>query len=355
MMTLFDYETAPTAVGARRRRGPLARALPTVLALALVAAGVFGFLGFQRLVDEYTAWTFTPSAAVTTILDSADLTSQGRLLFLASKPMVESASTFASNCASNREGSGILGCYVPRTRSIHLFNVTDKRLSGLTEVVAAHEMLHAAWDRMNTVERQQVTALLEAEAAKLSGDAAFQTRMAYYAKNEPGQRDNELHSIIGTEVASISPALEAHYATWLGNRQAIVALQAKTNAVFSDLAKRSNDLTGAMDALQTTINTEYSAYTSGYVQLNADIRRFNARTDFTSVREEDQARHELEVRRAALGARYADILAKTADYNADLTELTAIRDQTAGLNEALNHAPTTGGIPTPTPASGSGD
>lgn len=351
-MTLFDYKPAP--VVSRRRPGRLARVLPIVLAFALVAAGVLGFLGFQRLADQYTVWTFSPTSAVSAIVDSSRMTAEGRFLFLASRPVVESPTTFASSCASNQEGSGILGCYLPRDRSIHLFDVTDPRLSGLTDVVAAHEMLHAAWDRMNTIERQQLTPLLEAEAAKLSGDADFQARLAYYAVHEPGERENELHSIIGTEVATIGPALEAHYATWLGDRRAIVALQAKTNAVFTDLEKRSSDLSTAMAAIQTAIDGEYSAYTTGYAQLNADIRHFNARTDFTSNREIDQARRALEARRGALDAQYADILAKTAEYNADVAELRAIGDQTAGLNQALNHAPVEGGIRAPAPASGSG-
>jgi uncharacterized protein YceH (UPF0502 family) len=200
----------------------------------------------------------------------------------------------------------------------------------------------------------QLTPLLEAEAAKLAGDAEFQTRMAYYAKNEPGERDNELHSIIGTEVASIGPALEAHYARWLGNREAIVALQARTIAVFTDLQKRSSDLSAAMAVLQTTIDDEYTAYTGGYARLNADIRLFNARTDFTSTHQIDQAKRELDARRAALDARYSDILARTTQYNADVAALNALGSQTAVLNRALNHAPSGGDIPAPAPASGAG-
>jgi hypothetical protein len=351
-MTLFDHETASPVRS--RRRGTVFRILPTVLALGLVAAGVFGYLGFQRLVDQYTVWTFTPAPGVASIIESSRLTSEGRFLFLASRPVIETSATFASSCASNREGSGILGCYLPRDRSIHLFDVTDPRLGGLSDVVAAHEMLHAAWDRMSAAERQQLTPLLEAEAAKLAGDAEFQTRMAYYAKNEPGERDNELHSIIGTEVASIGPALEAHYARWLGNREAIVALQARTIAVFTDLQKRSSDLSAAMAVLQTTIDDEYTAYTGGYARLNADIRLFNARTDFTSTHQIDQAKRELDARRAALDARYSDILARTTQYNADVAALNALGSQTAVLNRALNHAPSGGDIPAPAPASGAG-
>ena len=352
-MTLFERD-AHVLPSIPRRRSRLARVLPTVLALVLVAAGVLAFLGFQRLVDQYTVWTFRPSESVSSLIGSSQLTEEGRFIFLASKPVIESSNIFASSCASNQEGSGILGCYLPRNRSIHLFAVTEPRLAGLTDVVAAHEMLHAAWDRFSASEQQQLVPLLEREASKLGGDPAFQARLDYYAKNEPGQRDNELHSIIGTEIASISPELEAHYAKWLGNRQALVKLQGKTNAVFTNLEKRSADLSTSMDALQAAINDEYASYTSGYAQLNTDIRRFNSRTDFTTKGQIDVAEGALESRRISLDARYADILTKTAEYNGDLTEMKALSEQTAGLNSALNHGPAVTTIPTPAPATGVG-
>ena len=352
-MTLFE-RNAHVLPSIPRGRSRLARVLPTVLALVLVAAGVLAFLGFQRLVDQYTVWTFRPSESVSSLIGSSQLTEEGRFIFLASKPVIESSNIFASSCASNQEGSGILGCYLPRNRSIHLFAVTEPRLAGLTDVVAAHEMLHAAWDRFSASEQQQLVPLLEREASKLGGDPAFQARLDYYAKNEPGQRDNELHSIIGTEIASISPELEAHYAKWLGNRQALVKLQGKTNAVFTNLEKRSADLSTSMDALQAAINDEYASYTSGYAQLNTDIRRFNSRTDFTTKGQIDVAEGALESRRISLDARYADILTKTAEYNGDLAEMKALSEQTAGLNSALNHGPAVTTIPTPAPATGVG-
>jgi hypothetical protein len=229
--------------------------------------------------------------------------------------------------------------------------VTVPRLLGLTDVVAAHEMLHAAWDRLTTAEQRQLVPLLEAEASKLSGNAAFQARLDYYAKNEPGERDNELHSIIGTEIASISPELETHYAKWFRDRQTLVALQAKTTAVFTDLENRSTALSTALGALRSTIDAEYAAYTSGYGVLNMDIRRFNARTDFTSNRQIDIGRRELNARRVELDAQYADVLTKTNDYKADLAALNALSDQTAGLNSALNQG-TSAPIPPPVPATG---
>lgn len=348
-MTLFEHDIHD--VGSAPRRSRLGRVLPIVLALVLVAAGVLVFLGLPRIIDQYTVWTFRPAPAISSLIQSSRLTDEGRFVFLASKPVIETSTTFAATCASNREGSGILGCYLPRNRTIHLFAVTDPRLDGLTDVVAAHEMLHAVWDRLTAAQKTQLAPLLETEAAKLTGNTAFQARLDYYAKAEPGERDNELHSIIGTEIASISPELEAHYAKWFGSRQTIVALESKTTAVFTDLENRSTALSSALDALRSGIDADYAQYTSGYAELNADIRRFNARKDFTSQRQLDQAKSTFEPRRNALDAKYADVLAKTAQFNIDREELTALSQQTAGLNSALNQSPGVT-IPPPAPATG---
>lgn len=337
-MTLFDGGDQPYAATTRRRRR-LSRVIPTVIALLLVAAGAWGVVSFQRLVDQYTVWTFTPSAAAESIADGSRMTANGRFLFFASKPAVEPAALFDSSCASEQEGSGILGCYLPTGRTIHLFDVTDERLAGLEDVVGAHEMLHAAWDRMNTLERQQLIPELEAAASRLSGNADFTSRMAYYAKAEPGEHDNELHSIIGTEVASIGPALEAHYAQYLTDRGAVVALHEKSDAVFTDLQARSAALSTAMAALKAGIDTEYAAYSSGYEGLNADVLAFNARTDWTSNAEISRATRALETRRAALDAQYADVVAKHNEFNADHAALTALTDQTNELYKGLNLQP----------------
>jgi hypothetical protein len=340
-MALFGGGDSPaygSPVRTTRRRG-LSRILPSVIALALVAGGAWGALSFQHLVDQYTVWTFTPSQATESIVAASHLSAEGRFLFLASKPQVETAATFDANCSSEQEGNGILGCYLPTGRTIHLFDVTDPRLAGLEDVVAAHEMLHAAWDRMNTAERQKLIPELEAAASTLSTNADFTSRMAYYAKAEPGERDNELHSIIGTEVASIGLALEAHYARYFSDRQALVALHAKSDAVFTDLQSRSAALSGAMTTLKTAIETEYSHYTAGSARLNADVRAFNARTDWTSNAEIARAKSGLESRRAALDAQYADVVAKHDEYNSDYATLTSLTDQTNQLYKGLNIQP----------------
>ena len=54
----------------------------------------------------------------------------------------------------------MLGCYHSNQDGIFLYNVQDARLAGVQQVTAAHEMLHAAYDRLSTKDKNYVDGLL---------------------------------------------------------------------------------------------------------------------------------------------------------------------------------------------------
>lgn len=337
-MTLSDEDVQEKSTPARRRRrSPLIIICSSVLTFLIV--GGISVLNAERIADQLTVWSFEPTAAVTTLANSPDLTDEGRFLFLASSPRIETLKAFNRHCSDSPEGSGILGCYKLLTRQIHLFAVSDPRLAGLDAVISAHEMLHAAWDRMSAADRATLVPLLEAEATRLKDDPAFIERMAYYADHEPGQRANELHSIIATEVASISKTLEAHYRTYFTDRAAIVEASTRTTLVITTLTDQITALSDKMTALNADIEKQYAAYTGGYDALNADIEKHNAREDYTSQNAVDRAINAFSARQAALDASYADLQQKTANYKADYENLAKLISQTATLSTAINQTP----------------
>jgi len=196
--------------------------------------------------------------------------------------------------------------------------VTDKRLEGIKEVTAVHEMLHAAYQRLSADDRTKVNNLVEAEYAKLKSNPAYEERMAYYARTEPGERDNELHSIIGTEVATVSPELEAHYKKYLSNRSKITGYFAAYNGVFTELSDRTKELAAEIDAIHKQIETDTANYKSGIAQLNSDIEKFNNRaasSGFTSQAQFDQERQALVKRSSNLEGNRSDLSALVAKYN----------------------------------------
>lgn len=336
----------PNGLPQARARLSVGQGIAIVIAVAISAVGVaaagWAMLNQQRVSDQFTVWQYTPTAAVASYAQRADLTDEGRFLLYASRPVVSPPADFNEICSAHQEDVGILGCYVPATKQIHLYDVTDDRLDGLEEVVAAHEMLHAAWDRMSIAEREALAPLLEAEAAKHADDPDFAKTLDFYKRTEPGERLNELHSIIGTEFAEVDAALEAHYATYFADRGAVTALHDKSNRVFREQAAAVQALADQVDALAASIDADYATYNAGYEQLNAEIAEFNARADagdFSSQAQFDRDRAALVARQDELDSEYARISAGVDQYNALLAQLDALNATTAELNAAINITP----------------
>lgn len=343
---MTDFEPAPLPVQRERARPGFARillaTLGVILVLALGGAGIWVLTHQQRVSDQLVVWQYEPTATIAAYAERSTMTDEGRFLFYASRPTIESTESFDTHCASETEDVGILGCYVHGERKIFLFNVTDERLDGLEEVVAAHEMLHAAWDRMPDAERAAITPLLEAEATERADDPAFVKTLDYYATAEPGERLNELHSIVGTEFADVSPELESHYATYFADRQALVQLHLASDAVFTERQAAITTIVDQTTALKSSIDADYASYNSGYDTLNADITAFNQKADeggYFTQREFDDQRDELVTRQADLDALYSSIADRVTQYDDLVAQLDALNAEVTELNQSINIRP----------------
>jgi hypothetical protein len=205
----------------------------------------------------------------------AGLSDAGTFAMYATQPSIEGNKTFNDKCGRQEQDTAILGCY--SNGRIYIFDVTDKRLDGIKEVTASHEMLHAVYQRLSPAEKASVDKLVEDEYKKLSADPAFSKRMEFYARTEPGERDNELHSIIGTEVSDISTELEAHYAKYFTDRTAILKLFNSYNGVFLSFDAQAKALQEKLDNLGDKIKADSDTYNIDVKTLNIDIEDFNQR------------------------------------------------------------------------------
>lgn len=329
----------------RERMSPgrvVAIVFASLLNVALVVAIAVVAFNPQRLVDQVAVWRFEPSQSVAGYAERATMTDEGRFLFYASHPSIEADETFDQICATHAEDVGVLGCYVHRDKRIYLYDVTDERLDGIEDVVAAHEMLHAAWDRMSMQEQRRLERLLEAEVAARADDAELARTLEFYATAEPGARANELHSILGTEYGDLGDELEAHYATYFGDRVALVALHERSNAVFVEQRAAIDALVAQLEQLSAAIDTDYAAYNAGYDELNASILYFNSRADagdFDSLSEFNAERNALMARQGELDALYASIDARVAEYDALVARLDDLNAQVDELNQSINVTP----------------
>lgn len=343
-MTLFDSERPPALRRVRRkraRRAMVASGLSTVVAIGVVFSGIYLVQHPQPIIDQVTVWQYEPTPDVERHVERLGLTDHGRFLYYASQPSIESSATFGEHCPAHEgeEGFGILGCYRPANKAIYLYDVTDERLDGTEEITAAHEMLHAAWDRIGDDERGRLAALLEAEYDRLSSDTVFSERMAIYARIEPGEHANELHSILGTEVAELSQELEEYYAKYFTDRASVTSLHAAANAVFVDLKKRTDELVAAMDSLRAEIESDYARYTKETDALNRDVTDFNSRTTATSseeFRRLELEREQLLDRKTQLDALYASIQERSDRFDAMRRDLENLNAVSADLQRGLN-------------------
>lgn len=308
-----------------------------IAVIASIALGLFIFVNRQYVVDQINVWDFQPSSDVVSFTDRTGMNQTGIFYFYTSHPVVENAQDFNTQCGKTEQSTAILGCYT--NRNIYVYNVTNAQLDGIREVTAAHEMLHAAYDRMSDSEKQTVDALLEAEYTKLKSDKAFADQMAFYDRTEPGERDNELHSVIGTEVASISPALEDHYRAYFTDRSKVVALHTKYAAVFSNLQTRAQQLSDQLTQLSDSIKKDSTTYNQEVSQLNSDINTFNSKASggsFTTNEEFQAERARLVLQVSQLDTFRTTINTNVTLYNTLRAQLADISSQSDALNKSID-------------------
>lgn len=309
-----------------------------IILAACIAAAILVLLNKQQIVDQVSVWQYQPSAAIVSLADRSGMNDTGKFYFYASHPDIEAAQQFNQHCNSQQETTtAILGCY--DGRSIYIYNVTDPRLDGIQQTTAAHEMLHAAYSRLDSATKQQVDAMLESEYATLKNNKDFAQRMAFYAQTEPGQRDNELHSVIGTEVGSLSPELESYYKRYFGDRNLVVSLHNQYMSVFDQLQQEGDSLSNQLTQLGATIQQQTTNYNAQVAQLNAQIGVFNQKASsggFTSQDQFNSARAVLIDQSNALESLRGQINNEISQYDTLRAQLQAISNQSQALNQSIN-------------------
>ncbi len=284
-------------------------------------AGVFAWANQQLVYDSVRYWQYNPTSEMTALSDRVSFTDKGKFVFYATQPQLDGSSTFNDKCNMHEQNAAILGCY--SDDRIYLYNISDERLNGIKEVTAAHEMLHAAYQRMSANEKTEINRLIEDEYAKLKNDKDLADRMAFYARTEPGERDNELHSIIGTEVSSVSSALESHYAKYLSNRSAIVAYYQAYHKTFVELETQKDTLSKSLDDLSAQIESASAMYNDAAKKVQTDIESFNLRADRGDFTSQAQFRAE----RALLVTRVDGLTGQREKVNDLITQYNKLRDE----------------------------
>lgn len=307
-----------------------------IVSLSLLALTIWVFFNLTYVVDQFTVWQYKPSTTVTSIKERASMNDTGTFLFYASQPRIEDRETFNQYCRKHAEQTAVLGCYA--SRMIYLYNITDPRLDGIVEVTAAHEMLHAAYDRLSASEKQRVNGLINAATQSLN-NPTIEKKLALYDQSEPGERLNELHSMLGSEVKELPEELEKYYSQYFTNRLALVSLSEQYEKVFAELEAQQKQLVAELNELAAQINTDNESYKVQFAQLQEDVSSFNSRAEsggFSSQSQFNSERARLVAQQRELSGLRASIVAAIETYDTKKAELDELNGTAAGLQDSID-------------------
>ena len=322
-------------------------ALMALSAIALQGALAWGVswavTNQQWISDRAIARQFVPDQALQHYVTDASLTAEGEVYLYASLPQIVPAGEFDRYCSRDEPGIGVLGCYRLGEKRIYLYDVTDERLEAMEPVIAAHEMLHAAWDRFSQEEKDALGLLLEEALAALPSDHPMYERIANYEAHDVSSRIPELYSLMGTEVESLPAALEAHYSRFIADRQAVVALAKQVYDIFDNFGAEVqhivddlSDRSDIIDALKATYESDAAILGADISVYNDRVARYNDGEDVAGANKFDQERDNLIARQAELAAERDTILELIDEYNALLDQLNFLNDQLTELNQGIN-------------------
>ncbi len=270
-----------------------------VIITALLLA-ILGMLWWQRwnVYDALRLRNYQASSQIVQLASEAGMNDHGRHLFYVYHPELDEKQAFNQNCKNN-EQTIVLGCYVDG-EGIYIYNVTDPRLQGITQVTAAHEMLHAAYGRLNASDKTRIDNLLNQTYAKMD-NARLKETIEDYRKNG-ADVTNELHSILGTETRDLPPELEDYYSRYFSNRTQVVEQSEKYEQAFEMRKQQVGDDDKQLQSLKQQIDTaqndlsrqktsldqdrarldgllaakQYEAYNQGVPGFNAKVNSYNA-------------------------------------------------------------------------------
>ena len=273
-----------------------------VLTASLIVVPVVGLWQRNAIYDAVRLYGYSAPPAVANLAARNVMTDYGQHLFYVNRPeLVSDSATFRADCTVT-EQTIVLGCYHPNQNGIFVYNVSDTRLAGIQEVTAAHEMLHAAYDRLSNRDKKDVDKMLNDFYKNDLKDQRILDTIEAYKKTEPNDVVNEMHSIFATEIASLPAPLEKYYKRYFVSRTAVVAFSQNyeneftgRSAAAAQYEKQLNDLKvktvaeeNDLRAQLAKINAEQarldSLRSSGQIaEYNAGVSTYNADVDAYNI------------------------------------------------------------------------
>ncbi len=206
----------------------------------------------DMLLDWLNVKPQASSPDIERLATATAMTRSAQRIFYRQDPTIEQRREFLNTCSKVPVKGVMMGCYSRRgsVGKIAIQVVTEPRLQGMMEVTAAHEMLHAAYDKFSQSERDRLTPLLESAVTRVKDERLLKVLNQYKADDRERYL-NELHSHLGTEISNLGePELEQHYAKYFTNRQQTVSFAVKAGSTLRVIDERAEILKPEIDRLE---------------------------------------------------------------------------------------------------------
>ena len=234
----------------------------------------------DMLLDWLNVQPQASSPDIERLATATAMTRSAQRLFYRQDPTIEQRREFLETCSKVPVKGVMMGCYSRRgsVGKIAIQAVTEPRLQGMMEVTAAHEMLHAAYDKLSSLERDRLTPLLES-AVKMVKDQRLLKVLNQYKTDDRERYLNELHSHLGTEISNLGePELEQHYAQYFTDRQQTVSFAVKAGSTLRVIDERAEKLKPEIDRLEIDLKAR-----------RAELDSTESRSKSSSERLEEQS------------------------------------------------------------------
>lgn len=313
------------------------RLLSGIVSLGVLGLLIVGLLNLQAISDWWRLRGYDPPASIEAIAQADTMTAEGKNLFYLTHPeLISEASDFRRACPTF-EQTIVLGCYHSGFSSaIYIYDVPDERLNGVVEVTAAHEMLHAAYDRLGEVEKNRVSQLLNNfYTNNLRHERVLQTIEAY-KKSTPSELVNEMHSIFGTEIDSLPSELEAYYQRYFSTRQAVVTFANKYADEFTNRQAQIKQYQARLNALKDQINSQENSLSRQQQEIEAERRRMDSLRSSGQVDDYNAAVSGFNAMVNTYNAGVARLRNDIAEYNQLVAAHNALASELSSLYKSLD-------------------
>lgn len=294
----------------RENRRQTRRELGAAVVVAGVMLAVWGLGQSFAVRDFFAGLGFSPSAQMAELVAGLELTPAGERILKATQPALEGKESFNEHCDSHETELSLLGCYTEG--KIYVYEITEEKLAASNKVTLAHELLHAAWERMSASEQEEIRGLL-AEVRR-ENEEWFLAELEAYAEQE---QTEEVWTRAGTKLRRLPERLEEKYAKYFKNRLKIVGFYDAYQAPFRELRARNEELRKVIFATKDTIERERDEYLKAVEMLDEAVAGFNKCAEEAGCFATDE---EFETRRAELTEAREKLLTEREELNVKIDE-----------------------------------